>query len=241
MGAVEALLRELAAAGEADFDGMLSEALEALSEGKTAEVASPVTVSEEGAVRAAAQHLRRGDLAKSKRDYTTAEICAAHVRSQAVAFAQAAATLKRARQSYVEAVDGLRVELEAIGEADFDGLLRQAVSTLQPHEKASRVKQAAADTRVPPVPTTAKVMCAEAPPPAAKPTPRPAAKPTSPRPPPVSPAPIPLKVEEVDEGGCVWLGTLPPALQAALLREAFAPGAVGVCGGLVEGRRTRGV
>jgi hypothetical protein len=48
-----------------------------------------------------------------------------------------------------------------------------------------------------------------------------------------------LECEEVD-AGCVRLGTLPPSLQAALLREVFAPGAEGVCGGLVEGRRVRG-
>lgn len=238
---VSTLQRELAVAGEADFDGVLSEALEALHKtiGNTNKAESIADI-----VRATERHMKRGDLAKGKREYAEAEACAKHVRDLVTTYNEALKAAAHARQAYAAGADSLRKALEEIGEADFDGLLRQAVSMLKEADPLNSV-QTRTDSKanmelVPATPLTAQVMDSAAKEADVRP---------SLQPPPPMPVTMPkskaielsaeLSAEEVD-GGCVWLGTLAPEVQGALLREVFAEGAVGVCGGLVEGRRVRG-
>ena len=52
-------------------------------------------------------------------------------RAAAREYAAALAHAQKTRAGYVASVENLRGELELIGEADFDGLLRQAVATLK--------------------------------------------------------------------------------------------------------------
>lgn len=243
---IDKLRQALAAAGEADFDGLLSEALDACTaqakthEGEVpdaAEAAPAPMVTD--AVAAAEAHLLRGTWRKPlKREYAAAQELAAEVRTAASEYAEAAALVEKKRATYAAKVDQLREELKSIGEGDFDGLLRQAVRTLR---------------------QPAATALAETPPPEEMPPPEEVPQPSTPGTvvataeqlsPPAPPLPAPLaaaelavaelEVREVDADGCVWLGTLPPALQAALACEAFAPGAAGVCGGLVKGQRVLG-
>ena len=365
--AIDRLQRALAAAGEADFDGLLKEALDAL------EACASGIDTERGVCLAAEAHIKRGDLHKGKREYADAEALASAVRTAHSAYAEVAAEARAKRAAYATAVDKLRVELEAIGEGDFDGLMRQAVSVLQqqpveegelvhetplttdavqpggmgavveaassvevnnvsPPETGAEAVGAAGEAPVPsPASVTARLSATDSPSPAswaelfatkasvappapsaekdavaereaqttasapavatdaavsaaaptdkqvhpptseetaeaqpdtpsasattseqcegAAPTPAqkielPATQPTSSATPLSSPSPPPselpvLEVQEADDG-CVWLGTLPIELQDALLREAFLPGAKGVCGGLQSGRSIRG-
>ena len=225
--AIESLLSELATAGEADFDGLLAEALEALA---TQPVPEKDDTKHAAVIRAAEDHLLRGDRAKkSKRDYAKAAKMAEGTRAAAREYAAAMAHAHKTRASYVASVEMLRGELELIGEADFDGLLRTAVATLKTCD-ASPLKHVSTETpRVDPTPATVAVELG-------------ARDVDTTIPVSACPAPWPaptLEVAEVD-AGCVWLGTLPADLQAALLRDAFPVGTRGVCGGLVEGERVRG-
>ena len=227
MSAIDKLRAELAKAQEADFDGLLSEALVELKR----QPSGPITVklpSEEAValqLRAAAAHISRGDLAKGKRSYTSAEEAARKVRELAKQFDDAAAQFKKMRVAYASAVDALRVELDEIGEGDFDGLLRRAVRTLAAPNGPEELPDV---SPTPPTPEVTSAAPRSAPALAAGAAHVPLA-------PALPPAPLSLDVEEVDSG-LVWLGTLPAALQDALLRESFAPGALGVCGGLADGR-----
>jgi hypothetical protein len=294
--AVEKLMTELAAAGEADFDGMLSEALEMLSSladrepdgagggGLTAAVSSlfaavappPPQMPSDGlaasvtslfAAAAAApppvkmeKHLAREKhltrvKKQGKRDYGKAEELAAQTRAAASEYAAALEQARKAQAAYSARVEALRQELEIIGEDDFDGLLRQAMTTLKGSAivASDRTSKGSADlTEVPETPSTPSLAADSrtgdghpasaakggvtppaTPPPTRSLMPDAIAMTPSPTPPPQ------LEVAEVD-AGCVRLGTLPARLQEALLREAFPKGAVGVCGGLIEGQRVRG-
>lgn len=277
--AMEALMVELSAAGEADFDGLLSEAVRTLEGSSVAATEidnnALAEIDSNAVAGAAAKHLQRGDLRKGKRDYAKAKDLAELVRAASAEHARATAMAQQTKLAYAAAVDCLRQELDGLGEADFDGLLRQAVGALRPPDAAPPLEGAPllpssavamSEARPPPPPSPVAKRSAdrstaprrEAPAKTRKPREAPkraeaAAQPQKQQPqqragaapgtavaPAYSPPPPPaLSVEEVDEG-CVKLGTLPAALQVALLHEAFREGAVGVCGGLADGRRVRG-
>jgi hypothetical protein len=319
--AVERLLHCLAGAGECDFDGLLAEALEALTSSTTQNDAacSPQSLA------VVEKHLK-ADLKAGRRtrDYTAAEVAAEDVRTARAAWSASLEDAMRKRAAYAAATDALRSELEAIGENDFDGLLRQAIGTLKknahaeplhvkhpPPSPSKTMPEATAEKRTalaePPTSLPARdtdmgtasllELSQTVSPPALSPIaapvpPSPTASPerkkkkrgvpprsfladedephelahaaetvpgsdtgaaaTSPLlsptddvllraskgPPAQNTSGLhipPLAVSHIDDG-CVWLGTLPPPVQAALLREAFPPGAKGVCGGLATER-----
>ena len=244
--AVEVLLTELAKAGEADFDGLLSEALAAFA----APAVAPATASAkvDTVIQAAEKHLQRGDVKKEKRDYSTAEGLAEKTRAAARDYVAAMAHADQMKAAYAMQVDSLRDELEAIGEGDFDGLLRQAVSTL----KTGACSAAAVDVsmELPDVPLTVSTAGLRVVKPRdgdssermSKKTAPPALKAPATTADTLPPKKLSMKLEVAEiEAGCVWLGTLPSDVQRALLREAFVQGATGVCGGLVEpNERVRG-
>jgi len=121
------LQMELAAAGEADFDGLLSEALAAC------DAATPSGGEEIGAcaLKLAQEHLKRPPKVNGARDYEQATKLADSVRSASAAWVESQAAMKKARAAYASAVIQLQEELVRIGEGDFDGLLRQAVKGLR--------------------------------------------------------------------------------------------------------------
>ena len=121
------LQMELAAAGEADFDGLLSEALAAC------DAATPSGGEEIGAcaLKLAQEHLKRPPKVNGARDYEQATKLADSVRSASAAWVESQAAMKKARAAYASAVIQLQEELVRIGEGDFDGLLRQAVTGLR--------------------------------------------------------------------------------------------------------------
>ena len=138
VAAFEALRVELAKAGEADFDGLLSEAFATLQsyanlpdhKREEAPAPSPDTCVDT-VVAAAARHLERRPLRTDKRDYGVATQLADLARSAGAAYGDAIAAAQKAERAYAAAVDSLREELEAIGESDFDGIMRKAVATLK--------------------------------------------------------------------------------------------------------------
>lgn len=139
---IETLYKEMAKAGEQDFDGMLKEALgwiEAKKDGTLGERLPTPSALTPGQT-AALERIRDyrftnspGHIGKAiDRDLRVATEIAKEVRAGLSAMAAAAGQdeLVVATATYVDAADRFCSELARAGEPDFDGLLRQAVLVL---------------------------------------------------------------------------------------------------------------
>lgn len=129
--AVDRLRTYLEDAGEADYDGLLGEALEAcaINKGDEAQASEDMTMT----VASLEAHLGRASIKNKphERDYGAADAAARRVRTAHDSYLAALSAAQRMRTEYLETSAHLVGELEAIGEADFDGLLRQAISALK--------------------------------------------------------------------------------------------------------------
>jgi hypothetical protein len=131
---INLLLRELQAANESDFDGLLKEALVCLQgSGALSADLPPLSEEETGALERIWKH-RFGGVGQYKGRACDRDLRrAAQLREntlQALRDFQSSGQFQ-ARVVYSRAVDELRGELEKAGEVDFDGLLRQAVRVLE--------------------------------------------------------------------------------------------------------------
>jgi hypothetical protein len=125
------LLDELDAAGEADFDGLLKEALAWYRGVKPASVADLDEKHQKAFQRVKEQrfHGKHFGIA-SERDLTAATKAAEHVR-EALRELERSPGARSATEAYILAADDLAQECASCGEVDYDGLLRQCVQVLE--------------------------------------------------------------------------------------------------------------
>jgi len=128
--AVQKLLQELELAGEADFDGLLKEALTWFKGGKPASLAD-LDDAHQAAFARVKKHLYHGRFwgKASERDLTAATAAAERVRAAWRELERSPGS-RPATEAYILAADDLARECDACGEVDYDGLMRQAVQVL---------------------------------------------------------------------------------------------------------------
>jgi hypothetical protein len=130
--AVQKLLQELELAGEADFDGLIKEALTWFTGDSQPAPLAELAEEHQAAFARVKKHLYHGKFfgKASERDMTAATAAAVKVR-EALRELERSPGAPAATEAYIAAADALAAACAKVGEVDYDGLLRQAIQVLE--------------------------------------------------------------------------------------------------------------